>query len=302
MKKEKNIELIMKNKIPYEKFEKILNDNIFLQSKSDLIRKFADYPERYIGLFRPTKPKGKIIQNLTQSAEIKFGNAFEYIIKEYFNICKYTNLPTIFRQENKKKYDLDQLFLKDDRVIFIEQKVRDDHDSSKKRGQIDNFIKKIEILQDEYPDNNLDAIFYFIDDGLQKNKNYYQQEILQIANDYGINCKLMYARDLFDYYDLDVWSEIISYLKVWKDGIPDMPEINFDNEINEIFDEIKNIETNKFRRIFDNLEIFNTMMLTISPEKKLLNKLLEYFKLEYSKNNGKKIYKTLHDKLEDLLK
>jgi hypothetical protein len=41
----------------YSKFIKILNDKIFLETKADLIRKFADYPERYVGLFRPTKPK-----------------------------------------------------------------------------------------------------------------------------------------------------------------------------------------------------------------------------------------------------
>jgi hypothetical protein len=41
----------------YESFTKILNDKIFLEAKADLIRKLADYPERYVGLFRPTKPK-----------------------------------------------------------------------------------------------------------------------------------------------------------------------------------------------------------------------------------------------------
>ena len=84
----------------YEKFKNILNHKIFEESKADLIRKFADYPERYIGLFRPTKPKGKIIQNLTQSQEIKFGDAFEIILEEYFKMMKWD----VIREPMKSKY------------------------------------------------------------------------------------------------------------------------------------------------------------------------------------------------------
>jgi hypothetical protein len=76
------------------------------------------------------------------------------------------------------------LFEKNGKIIFIEQKVRDDHDSSKKRGQIDNFIKKIEILQDKYPNNDIVANFYFIDDSLNKNKKYYENQIDLIQSDY----------------------------------------------------------------------------------------------------------------------
>ena len=35
-------------------------------------------------------------------------------------------------------------FKKDDVHYFVEQKVRDDHDSTKKRGQISNFEKKLD--------------------------------------------------------------------------------------------------------------------------------------------------------------
>lgn len=48
----------------YKKFENIFNMTIFEKSKPDLIKKIATCPERYAGLFRPTKPKAKIIQNL----------------------------------------------------------------------------------------------------------------------------------------------------------------------------------------------------------------------------------------------
>lgn len=47
----------------YEKFKNIFNETIFEESKAVLIEKIAKYPNRYIGLFRPTKPKAKILQN-----------------------------------------------------------------------------------------------------------------------------------------------------------------------------------------------------------------------------------------------
>ncbi len=56
----------------YEKFKNILDREIFEESKSDFVKKIAQYPERYIRLFRPTKAKAKILQNLLQSHEIKF--------------------------------------------------------------------------------------------------------------------------------------------------------------------------------------------------------------------------------------
>ena len=46
----------------YKFFQNILNKQIFEWSKSDLLEKLSKYPERYIGLFRPTKPKAKILQ------------------------------------------------------------------------------------------------------------------------------------------------------------------------------------------------------------------------------------------------
>ena len=73
----------------YEQFKGILNKEIFEESKSTLMEKISKNPMRYIGLFRPTKPKAKILQNLLQSHEIRFGNAFEILIEEYLKKLDY---------------------------------------------------------------------------------------------------------------------------------------------------------------------------------------------------------------------
>ena len=80
----------------YEKFKNIFNETIFEESKALLIEKIAKYPNRYIGLFRPTKPKAKILQNLLQSHEIRFGDAFEEVIEEYFKEFGYEILEKKF--------------------------------------------------------------------------------------------------------------------------------------------------------------------------------------------------------------
>src|SRR5574344_1661892 len=84
MKSDKLIEKGFLMLIDNEHFLKRFNSKIFENSKIELLSQITDYTERYIGIFRPTKPKMKIIQNITQSHEIRFGDAMEIIIAEYF--------------------------------------------------------------------------------------------------------------------------------------------------------------------------------------------------------------------------
>lgn len=57
---------------------------------------------------------------------------------------------------------MDQCFKFNNKVYFIEQKIRDDHDSTKKRGQIENFEKKLNEMISKYGERNLVGISYFI--------------------------------------------------------------------------------------------------------------------------------------------
>jgi hypothetical protein len=110
----------------YNRFKKTFNEIIFEKSKADLIEKIAENPSRYIGLFRPTKPKAKILQNLLQSHEIRFGDAFEKIIEEYLKIKGCEILPKKFVTNNNDTLNIDQCFRHKNKVYFVEQKVRDD--------------------------------------------------------------------------------------------------------------------------------------------------------------------------------
>ncbi len=74
-----------------------------------------------------------------------------------------------------------------------------------------------------------------------------------------------------------------------------MPETNFDLDAEESFEDIKDLNPTYFRKLFQNEEIFNEIILTIFPEKKTLNLLLKFFE---AKSKEKIIYKTLFELLK----
>ena len=284
---EKNIEKIME----YSKFEVIFNKTIFEKSKSDLVKKIAESPQRYIGLFRPTKPKAKIIQNLLQSHEIRFGDAFENLIEAYLKDLDFKILEKSFEYE-KTTLKVDQIFSMDENIYFVEQKLRDDHDSSKKRGQIENFEKKIDSISKKYNGKNIIGFFYFIDTGLTKNKKYYKTELQKLSKDYGIELHLSYGKELFERLNNgEVWNEIIQHLKNWKTNIPVFPEINFDKTPKTSFEEIKNLKPLIYRKLFSNDDL-DDLLIKLFPEKKTLELLSKYFG---EKSKQRKIYQTLNN-------
>ena len=282
----------------YSIFCDILNKQIFESSKRDLIEKISNYPDRYIGLFRPTKPKAKILQNLLQSNEIRFGDALEILFEKYFKQLGFINLEK--RIGNGREYmDLDQIFENKETICFVEQKVRDDHDSTKKRGQISNFERKINALLKTYKEKELKCYIYFIDPGLTKNKRFYIQELDKIHSDYNVFTKLCYGKDLWDEVGHpEVWDELLKYLKCWKKEIPDMPSVNFDDDAENTFEEIKEIDISIFRKMFNNNEICNEILPILFPEKKVLKLLYTYF---IQKTNQGSIYKTLSGKINEII-
>lgn len=283
----------------YNKFVNILNKSIFEKSKSDLLIKISEKPERYIGLFRPTKPKAKILQNLLQSQEIRFGDALEEILEEYLKILGANILNKRF-QYNGEELLLDQCFCLNNVIYFVEQKVRDDHDSTKKRGQINNFEKKLNVVLTNFKSNNVIGIMYFIDPGLAKNKSFYLSEINNMKEMYKIDLRVFYGEDFFNHLNnKDIWNEILEYLRKWKNQIHELPEINFDINSSQTFEEIKELPPKVFRKLFTNDEIFKEIILTIFPKKETLFLLLNHFENHPS---GLKIYNSLYQILAEKLK
>ncbi len=249
--------LVWGERIDYRRFSDILNRHIFEGEKRALLKRLAERPERFTGLFRPTKPRAKILQHLLQSHEIRFGDAIEEIITEILRDLQYKNLPKMIQDQNNENLSLDQYFTDGVVYYFIEQKVRDDHDSTKKRGQINNFERKLEILYEKHR-HNLVGIMYFIDPDLTKNKNYYSEKLRNFAGFYGVEVHLFYGNELFEYLGAPkTWNNIVQWLVRWKNELPDLPELNFDENPEKSFVEIKDLEIRIWRKILENKKLWS---------------------------------------------
>ena len=60
----------------------------------------SKYPERYTGIFRSTLPKDKLIQNISQSHEINFGDAMELLLRIFF-VYIYTSFKKIHTSQRR---------------------------------------------------------------------------------------------------------------------------------------------------------------------------------------------------------
>ena len=203
----------------YEEFEARLNACITSVSHGkdfcyELLVTVVSNPCRYTGLFRLSNVKDKLIQNVTQSREIKFGDFVEDIITEYISHMGYTNLPkNIGNDAEGNALNADQVFTLGNTVYLIEQKIRDDHDSTKKRGQFANFQKKYILLKNQFNGYQINATMWFVDKNLIKNRKYYE-ECAKSETASGITINIFYGSELFSalFHRPDVWEEFTGHL------------------------------------------------------------------------------------------
>lgn len=212
----------------YSIFRDILNETLLGNERVKLFKRMSEKPERFVGLFRPSIPRQKLLQNIIQTREILFGDAMEKVLDKWIKNYGY------LIQDNQITSELwcDLYFLSPDKnkAYLIEMKMRDDHDSTKRRGQWDNFERKVRILHKKHG-SNLTAIFYFMDPAMRKNHNFYNNNILNLKSAISIDCLfLWYGSDLFDNITkAEDWEKLIEYLYRWKRGLPDTDVLNMES-------------------------------------------------------------------------
>ncbi|GAA7863860.1 hypothetical protein HpCOL240_03480 [Helicobacter pylori] len=118
----------------------------------------------------------------------------------------------------------------------------------------------------------------------------------KLSVDYGVPLSLCYGKGLFEKLNVpQVWAEVLNHLARWRETLPDLPSLNFDENPLESFKEIKDLAPSVYRKLLDNDEIFN-LVLILFPEQKVLKILIEYFRQQ-----NKTIYQQLASKLEEKL-
>lgn len=256
----------------YENFKNKLNNSIFGEDLNyEILLMVLENPKRYIGLFRITNAKTKLIQNLTQSCEIKFGAFIEDILSEYIAEMGFENLnKNIGFDEENNRLQVDQIFIKNEYICLIEQKIRDDHDSTKKRGQYANLIKKIKSLKQAYPRRKIKAIMWFSDDNLKKNKKYYEEQINN-NTDESLEISIFYGKELFEkFFDrMDIWDELISHLKQNKEErskeILNVPDFDTSIEIRKALLKIKQNQPKLIEKLLSNKDEFVELRKELFP-------------------------------------
>ena len=78
-------------------------------------------------------------------------------------------------------------------------------------------------------------------------------------------------------FPLDMWNEIVDYLKLWKKQLPDMPEVNFDANSEQVFLEIKDLSPCIYRKLFENEDIKQQILPILFGKGIVLEKLKDYF-------------------------
>lgn len=264
----------------YEHFKSKLQNRIFGDDLNlEILTTVIENPDRYIGLFRVTNAKTKLIQNITQSCEIKFGDFLEEVLTEYIAEMGYQNLDKqIGTDEDGDILSADQVFQKNDVIYLIEQKVRDDHDSTKKRGQYANFIKKIKCLKTKFPKKHIVAAMWFSDNSLKKNRRYYTEQISNNTDDILVQ-SVYYGDELFNllFQRMDIWDELISHLKQHKsersNEILNVPDFDTSTEIQVALLQLKKEKPNLIKKLLSDQPKFLALRQELFPTGKNLEGL-----------------------------
>ena len=177
----------------------------------------------------------------------------------------YKNLPkkAIYNGEDIL---FDQLFEYDNKIFMIEQKMRDDHDSTKKRGQFENFVKKIDYLKEKYPNKTINAGMWFVDNSLRKNKKYYNKKIEETHKN-NVQMFLFYGSEFTDYLDkVKIWNEMEGYLLTWKVSQDNKIELNFEEKWEKTKKELlENVPAKNWKKIVKNKKVLDEVMPILFP-------------------------------------
>lgn len=233
----------------YEDFKRIFTSAL-RKNKVEEIRKFLEDTVKnvyeYIGIDNYSSIEDTYIARERQSTEIKYGNALENILTSYISLMGYKNLDKkIGKAKDGKELNADQVFVdeKTKTVYLIEQKKKDNHDSTKKRGQIENFKKKIDVLSIIYPKYKIVGVMWFLNNQI-KNKKFYLEEMAKITNS-RISLNLYYGDKLFSdlFKRMDVWTEMLTYLKKIKkerkDKVIKVPNFDTSTTVLKALEELK---------------------------------------------------------------
>ena len=158
-------------------------------------------------------------------------------------------------------------------IYVIEQKLKDNHDNTKKDGQEGDFNAKVKTKRNEYPNERVQGIFWFVDDSEKPSERTLGEKLLD-------DCSVRYGSDIFS--GIEGGDAAFSAILNWFDENRHKDlNINFDKDpefyFNDILLSIDEKKKGFLMKFMGNEKVRKYILPVISPEGKFTNMVEHYF-------------------------
>jgi hypothetical protein len=225
----------MRKDVFAEMLDFIVHQHFQIGERFWLLSQMVKRPERFPVCFYSAHPADVLRFHLLVRQERLWRKALKEIIAALLEHYGYHRLDNRINVSGKTmKCDHYVLSPNGSFAVLIEQRVKDDHDSSKARRQWrENFAPKVCALYQKH-DKNLIAVTYFIDPTFRKNFDIYSQEAERLKSKLNLlTIHIWYGQELFEnlpFANPKDWDAIIEWLHEWRKRLPKLPEVNWETE------------------------------------------------------------------------
>lgn len=218
----------MKTSITKKDIEAIFNKRIITSIIVNLINNYSKNSDKWFNKFTPPFSKETRIKGfLSQSSNIKFGDAWEEAVRlllerKGYKHMSYTIDSSKFIPDVKKKSLQYDIHVEKDGIIYVgELKMRDNHDSTKKTGQLQDLHNKIIVSYKKYSPQKIIGFELFLDPSLKANGKSILKELNQLdeniipKNNRALH--VFYGAEFFNSLHFKhEWEELTSLIQEWR--------------------------------------------------------------------------------------
>lgn len=205
-----------------------------------------------------------------QMEQIAFGNETENALATVFQSLDKVKLldrnVTFMKYDRQKSAVIDHVLDTVGPILVLEQKLKDNHDSTKNMGQFDDLMAKTKTIKSKYPGRTVIPVMYFLTD-VQKGARK-QLSNLMSANG-GLVC---YGKELFDRFfpaEADSAWEILDK-EISELQRKDVTRLNYDEQevISQVLNDVVGNKraSNRIRKILNDPVFSNNILPAISKE------------------------------------
>lgn len=212
-----------------------------------------------------------------QQEQIAFGRDTEAALSSAFSAIpnvKILETKVVYEKYDRKKSAvIDHVLDIGKTILVLEQKLKDNHDSTKNTGQFDDLIEKTEGVKKEHPGRTVIPIMYFLTD-VQKGA---KKKFTTLLSAYG--GRVCYGRELFDVffseYSDDAWAFLSDKIQSLQRKTPELLNYDADEIIGEFKREINSNPRarNRIKKIISDPIMLEDVFPAISKEGRFVKEM-----------------------------